>query len=277
MKEWLFYLAFLGLILFPIKDEPLKKRALILFDKKAVINSLSLLNSFTQLGAFSLLRKGKNKNLSKNCKEGEFYSTDPMNGDQVCIKLPSDIMIKEMGSGNKAYTCRIGHSKISFSEDRLYDSGGYPAKSDTFRCREGIAFIEQGSFASTIHCVSEEPIFSPNMGGLISEFEEKMIVCNPSRTRILPFRPSYLCREDEWLNQDYCEPHTLCGPSEQEVKKPTKTTDRVCRPIAEDVFCDPDFEFKFKGVCRRTTECMDDEVEVKRPSPTSDRVCRKSN
>ena len=111
-------------------------------------------------------------------------------------------MIKDLGSGNKAYTCQMGHSQISFSENRLFDSGGYPAQSDTFRCREGIAFIEKGSFASTIHCVSEEPIFSPNVGGLISEFEEKMIVCNPSKSRVLPFRPTYLCREDEWLNQE---------------------------------------------------------------------------
>ena len=88
---------------------------------------------------------------------------------------------------------------------------GVPSQSDTFRCREGIAFIEKGSFASTIHCVSEEPIFSPNVGGLISEFEERMIVCNPNNSRLLPFRPNYLCREDEWLNGEYCEPHTLCS------------------------------------------------------------------
>ena len=277
MKWWFFYLALLTLILSPIEEESSRNRAIILFDKKAILNSLSLLNSFTQLGAFSQLRKERSKNLSKNCKEGEFYSTDPISGEQICIELPSEVMIKEMGSGNKAYTCKMGHSKISFSENRLFDSGGYPAQSDTFRCREGIAFIEKGSFASTIHCVSEEPIFSPNVGGLISEFEERMIVCNPNNSRLLPFRPNYLCREDEWLNGEYCEPHTLCGPSEQEVKKPTSTRDRVCLPIAENVFCDPDFEYKFKGICRRLTECMDDEIEVKRPSPSSDRVCRKSN
>ena len=66
--------------------------------------------------------------------------------------------------------------------------------------------------------MSEEPIFSPNVGGLISEFEERMIVCNPNNSRLLPFRPNYLCREDEWLNGEYCEPHILCGSSEQEVK-----------------------------------------------------------
>ena len=54
MKEWLFYLGFLGLVFIPIEDTPFKKKAILLFDKNAVINSLSLLNSFTQLGAFSL-------------------------------------------------------------------------------------------------------------------------------------------------------------------------------------------------------------------------------
>ena len=277
MKKWLFYLAFIGLFFSPMEEESSRRKAIILFDKKAIINSLELLRSFTELGAFNSIKKVKSINLSKNCKEGEFFSTDPMSGDQICIKLPTGVMIKEMGSGNKAYTCKMGHSKISFSEDRLFDSGGYPTRSDTFRCREGIAFIEKGSFASTIHCVSEEPIFSPNAGGLISEFEEKMIICNPSKSRPFPFRPTYLCREDEWLNGEYCEPHTLCGPSEQEIKKPTSTRDRVCLPITDDVFCDPDFEYKFKGICRRLTECMDDEVEAKRPGPSSDRVCRKSN
>jgi len=277
MKGLFLYLIFIGLIFSPQKIVPFKKEGLLLFDKSAVLNSLALLNSFTQLGAFSLLNKGKNKNLSKNCKAGEFFSTDPMTGDQICIKLPVGVMIKEMGKGNKAYTCQMGHDQISFTDSKLFDSAGYPAESDSFRCREGIAFIEKGNFASTIHCVSEEPIFSPNIGGLTSEFEEKMIICNPNKVRALPFKASYLCREDEWLNGDYCEPHSLCGPSEQEVKKPGPTSDRVCEVMVGDLYCDPDFEYNFKGVCKRVTVCLEGEMEIKPPSPSSDRLCKKSN
>ena len=245
-------------------------QAILLFDTFSISNTFSLFSSFSLLSPLSLLKTSKTTNLSKVCPKEQYPSTHPSTGERTCVNLPSNIIIMDLGEGNTAYACSKGSDKISFNENQFFDSGGYPVNSRSFECRDGVAFIEQDYLFSTIHCVSEETIFSPNIGGLTSSFEEKLATCFSKGYQFS--QQSTSCRKHEWLNGEYCDPLTICSPDERQSKAPTARSDRVCVPIDEN-YCDPDYEFKSKEGCKPLTECRDGEKEVTKPTATSDRVC----
>ena len=144
---------------------------------KAAANSKTFKNLFPQ-GSYNGFHSHPSRNLSLNCLEGQFALTEPQTGKQRCSKLPKTTVLRNLGGGHKAYQCKVKTSPLFFKKGYLRDLNGVSIDPESYRCPNGVAFIEKKKLHGQVYCLSEDPYYDPLKRKFTSPLEVALRSCH---------------------------------------------------------------------------------------------------
>jgi hypothetical protein len=145
--------------------------------KRKLLKSSSFRNHFPQ-GSYEGFHSHPARNLSQNCLEGQFALTEPQTGKQRCSKLPKTTILRNLSRGHKAYQCKVKTNPLYLKKGFLRDLNGVGVDPKSFRCPNGVAFLEKRKHHTKIHCLSEDPYYDPLRKRFTSPFEHVLRSCH---------------------------------------------------------------------------------------------------
>ena len=117
------------------------------------------------------------RNLSQNCLEGQYASTDPKTGIQRCSRLPKSATLRNLGGGHKAYQCKSKTNPLFVKKGHIRLPDGMVIDPKRYKCSNGVAFLRKKKFHTEIRCVSEDPYYDPKKGSFTTRLELVLKSC----------------------------------------------------------------------------------------------------